>query len=98
MSNSQPGSVMSQVEKVEEAMKNCFHRLDVLERKLKSKHLDDEQRTTLEKELDNVKSLLKQQEDDLKKLRTENSKSFMVAAVLMFVAFLVFGLYSMFFK
>ena len=49
----------------------------------------------LEKELQEVKSLLVKQEEDLKKLRKENSKTFVIALIIMFFAFLAYGIYQM---
>jgi predicted negative regulator of RcsB-dependent stress response len=49
----------------------------------------------LEKELQEVKSLLVKQEEDLKKLRKENSKTFVIALIIMFFAFLTYGIYQM---
>jgi predicted negative regulator of RcsB-dependent stress response len=52
-------------------------------------------REELEKELQEVKSLLVKQEEDLKKLRKENSKTFVIALIIMFFAFLAYGIYQM---
>ncbi|XP_065331423.1 uncharacterized protein LOC135933929 [Cloeon dipterum] len=91
---SQKSTVMAQVESVEDDIKKCYHRIETIERNLKSKHLDMDQREELERELDNVKALLSQQEQDLKKLRTENSKTFVIALAIMFLGFLAFGVYK----
>ncbi|PSN52947.1 hypothetical protein C0J52_03642 [Blattella germanica] len=50
----------------------------------------------LEKELAEVRSILSKNEAELKTLHKENSKSFVVAVMLMFFAFLIYGLYVMF--
>lgn len=50
-------------------------------------------RIKLEQELEEVKKLLGKNEVDLRKLQKENSKSFAVAAIIMFFSFLLYGLY-----
>lgn len=52
-------------------------------------------RERLEKELADVKSLLTQNESEIRSLRKENSKTFAVAVIIMFFAFLLYGIYVM---
>ena len=89
--------MFSQIQQVEEILKGSWHRVEIIQRKLKTKLLTIEDRERLETELQEVQDVLKKNEDTLKSLRRQNSKSFMVAASLIFVCFLLFGIYSMFF-
>ena len=52
-------------------------------------------REKLEKELTDVKNQLNVFESELKVLHKENSKSFALAAILLFFTFLLYGIYSM---
>ncbi|KOC63127.1 hypothetical protein WH47_02636 [Habropoda laboriosa] len=72
-----------------------MHKLDVLEKKLKTKLLTMESREELETKLEEIKEVLKKNEEKLKRLRKQNTKSFMVAASLAFACFLLYGLYFM---
>jgi len=85
------------MEHVEESLKDTLHRVEVIERKLKTKLLTTENRERLENELEEVKEVLRQNEKELQNLRKENSKSFMIAACLVFVCFLLYGIYVLIF-
>lgn len=79
-------------------MKNTLYRVEIIEKKLKTKLLTTENRERLENELEEVKEVLKRNEEKLQNLRKENSKSFMVAACLVFLCFLFYGVYMMIFE
>lgn len=85
------------MEHVEESLKDTLYRVEVIEKKLKTKLLTTENRERLENELEEVKEVLRRNEKKLQSLRKENSKSFMVAACLIFVCFLLYGIYLMIF-
>lgn len=93
----QNDTVMTKMQKVEEALKDSLHRVNILEKRLKTKLLTLENRERLETELEEVKDVLKRNEEKLLGLRKENTKSFMVAASLVFTCFLLYGLYLMFY-
>lgn len=80
---------------VEENLAQSLHRVDVIEKKLQTRLLTNENREKLERELEDVKDILKTNEKQLQSLRMDNTKSFVVAGCLAFVCFLIFGLYSM---
>jgi len=80
---------------VEENLKETLHRVEIIEKKLKTKLLTTENRERLENELKEVKEVLRRNEEKLQNLRKENSKSFMVAACLVFLCFLFYGVYLM---
>lgn len=90
-------TIMVKMQRVEDALQDSMHRVNMLERKLKTKLLTMENRERLETELEDVKEVLKRNEQKLQSLRKENTKSFMVAASLVFACFLFYGLYLMFF-
>lgn len=85
------------MEHVEESLKDTLYRVEVIERKLKTKLLTAENREKLENELEGVKEVLKRNEKELQSLRKENSKSFMITVCLVFVCFLFYGVYLMIF-
>lgn len=74
-----------------------MYKLDMLKKKLKTKLLTMETREELETQLEEIKEVLKKNEEKLKKLRKQNTKSFMIAASIIFVCFLLYGLYLMFY-
>lgn len=94
---SETNSVMKKIQQTEEILKDTWERVDKIQKKLNSKLLTIDDRERLECELGKVQDVLRKNEDILKRLRRENSKSFMIAASLIFICFLLFGIYSMFF-
>lgn len=86
------------MEHVEETLKDTLYRVEVIERKLKTKLLTVENRERLENELEEVKEVLRRNEKELQNLRKENSKSFMITVCLVFVCFLFYGVYLMIFE
>lgn len=74
-----------------------MYKLDMLTKKLKTKLFTMETREELETQLEEIKEVLKKNEEKLKKLRKQNTKSFMVAASIIFACFLLYGLYLMFY-
>lgn len=85
------------MEQAEESLKDNLYRVEVIERKLKTKLLTTENRERLENELEEVKQVLRQNEKELQNLRKENSQSFMITVYLVFVCFLFYGVYLMIF-
>lgn len=83
---------------MEDSLKDSVHRVEVIERKLQTKLLTMETREKLEHELELVKEVLQKNEDHLHSLRRQNTKSFMVAAALVFAIFLIYGLYCTIFN
>lgn len=86
-----------QMQTVEDALEASLHKVGVIEKKLKTKLLTIENRTRLEGELEDVKDVLSKNQKALKDLRHENTRSFMIAASIVFALFLLFGLYSLIF-
>ncbi|XP_015429801.1 PREDICTED: uncharacterized protein LOC107186453 [Dufourea novaeangliae] len=88
-------TIMTKVQNVEDALKDSLYRVNVLEKRLKTNLLILAKREQLETELEEVKNVLKKNEEKLQSLRKENTKSFMVAGSLVFACFLLYGLYLM---
>ncbi|KAK2587736.1 hypothetical protein KPH14_003845 [Odynerus spinipes] len=93
---SENDTIMTKILHVEDALKESLHRVEIIERRLRTKLLTTENRERLENELEEVKEVLKKNEEKLHDLRRENTKSYMVAACLVFICFLVYGVYCMF--
>ncbi|XP_049789625.1 uncharacterized protein LOC126195157 [Schistocerca nitens] len=92
---SEPRSILSGIRSAEDCIKYGFYRIEALERNLRSRHLSSDERQRIEGELEEVKEELKRNQHELKHLQKENTKSFAMAAILMFLCFLVFGVYKM---
>ncbi|XP_011166370.1 coiled-coil domain-containing protein 167 [Solenopsis invicta] len=90
-------TIITKMEHVEASLRDTLYKVDVIERKLKTKILTAENREKLENELEEVKKVLRQNEKELQSLRKENSKSFVLTACLVFVCFLIYGIYSLIF-
>lgn len=86
------------MEHVEESLKDTLYRVEVIEKKLKTKLLTTENRERLENELEEVKEVLRRNEKKLQSLRKENSKSFIVAICLVLVCFFIYGIYLIVFN
>lgn len=86
-----------QLQKVQDVVRRTYHRISVIEKKL-VQQITLDNRETLESELSNAKELLKKNEEKLSKLQKDNTKTFMIAACLIFVIYLFYGLYSMIFN
>ncbi|XP_012257103.2 uncharacterized protein LOC105686655 [Athalia rosae] len=94
---SQPKSIISEMHMVEETLQASLQKVEMIDRKLRTKLLTIENRNRLETELEEVKNVLAVNQKALKDLRHENTRSFMMTASLVFACFLLFGLYSLIF-
>ncbi|KAK0092405.1 hypothetical protein PV326_001515 [Microctonus aethiopoides] len=93
-SSSEPRlTVMTELQRLEDTLKDSMHRVEVIEKKLTTKLLTMESRERLEHELELVKEVLQKNEKRLQSLRKENTKTFMIAAAVVFAIFLIYGLY-----
>lgn len=70
-------------------------RITALEERLKSPELPNDKKTAMEMELVEIKKLLTTNKTLLTSLHKENSKSFALAASLIFICFLIYGVYVM---
>ncbi|XP_076285852.1 uncharacterized protein LOC143211777 isoform X2 [Lasioglossum baleicum] len=73
----QEETIMKKMQKVEDALQDSLHRVSVLENRLKTKLLTIENRERIETELEEVKEVLRKNEEKLQSLRRQNTKSFM---------------------
>jgi len=62
---------------------------------LRLRELTPEQRTEFEKELDLLKTVLKNNEEQLKVLQKQNFRTSFLAAAFIFIVFLLYGLQQM---
>ena len=91
-------SFPNQISLQEEEIKLSYHRIETIERALRLRELTPEERTTFEQEINILKDSLKVNEENLKSLRKENHITGVLVTALIFVCFLVYGLYVMFWK
>ncbi|XP_014210834.1 uncharacterized protein LOC106641101 [Copidosoma floridanum] len=94
---SRDSTVMYELQKVQDVIQHINHRIGVLQKKLAQK-LEIENRESLEIELEDAKKVLKKNEELLKKLRKDNTKTFIIVACIIFALFLIFGLYNIIFN
>ncbi|CAH1170340.1 unnamed protein product [Phaedon cochleariae] len=86
-------SVMQEITKIEGEIKGTYERLETLEKKLKNENLPEVQQKAVERELEEVRKLLRTHEEQLAHLRTHNRKSFVFVVALIFIIFTVYMLY-----
>ncbi|CAD6232856.1 GSCOCG00007016001-RA-CDS [Cotesia congregata] len=101
-------SIMSEVRKyygiqhymgrLEDSLRETTQRLELVEKKLLSKLLTRESREIFEREVELLREVLDKNRNLLQKLRRENTRTFMVAAPLVFACFLLYGLYCLIFN
>lgn len=84
-----------QISNANDTIEQLMQRIDLLESSLKSPNLADDKRKIMETEINEIKKLLGTNKDLLADLHKENSKSFALTASLVFVCFLVYGVYVM---
>lgn len=66
-----------------------------MESRLRNDELPEIKRKEVENELTEIKKLLDKNEEILKGLHKENSRSFVLAVMVMFLCFLIYGIYVM---
>lgn len=69
-----------------------------MEDRLWNDELPEGKRKEIESELVEIKKLLDKNEEILKGLHKENSRSFVLAVMLMFLCFLLYGIYVMMYQ
>nr|CAD7612054.1 unnamed protein product [Timema genevievae] len=79
MSRKHKCSIITQIENAEDQINKCYFQVGVLEAKLKTKHISDQDRTEIENELQIMKKSLSDHEIQLKTLHKENTKTFAIA-------------------
>jgi Coiled-coil domain-containing protein 167 len=69
-----------------------------MESRLSSPLLPEDKRKEIETELTEIKKLLETNTELLSKLHKENSKSFVLVAIFVFISFLLYGLWAMWYN
>ncbi|XP_057333356.1 uncharacterized protein LOC130672691 [Microplitis mediator] len=91
-------SIMSEMGRLEDSLRETTQRLELVEKKLLSKLLTRESREIFEREVELLREVLDKNRNLLQQLRRENTRTFMVAAPLVFACFLIYGLYCLIFN
>ncbi|XP_044253130.1 uncharacterized protein LOC123004078 [Tribolium madens] len=86
-------SVMKEISKTEEAIKACYVRVQLLEKKIESDEIPNSKKNNMKKELLEVRKLLTTNETQLSQLHGHNRKSFAFVAAFCLVCFTVYALY-----
>ncbi|XP_035907685.1 uncharacterized protein LOC118510226 [Anopheles stephensi] len=89
----EPCPLQKEIQTTNDTIAALRERVRRMERNLNDPTLPEERRRELSLELKEIAKLLETNEEQLKKMHKENSKSFAVAACLFFICFLVYGLY-----
>jgi len=79
-------------------IKNCYNRIETIERGLRLRELTSDERTKFDHELSSLKELLKINEEQLKALQKENFKTGLLVSAVVFVCFVFYCLHAMFWK
>jgi len=73
-----------------------YYRIDVIERILASKEMEDDERDRLETELDALKDILQRSEKELQSLHNSNRETTKVATLVFFLMFCIYCIYAVF--
>ena len=84
-----------QIESSNEIISTLMQRIQSMESCLKDPNIESVKRKIIETELNEIKKLLTTNKELLSKLHKDNSKSFALTACLVFLCFLVYGIYVM---
>lgn len=85
---------MFQITRTEEAIESTFKRMEGVQKRLNETVTDDKAKMArLERELEEVRKLLKTHKEQLAHLRTHNRRSFVFVVALMFVIFAIYSFY-----
>lgn len=87
--------IQSQITLANDTIQGLMTRVESLEKRLQSQDLDQNKKSAIENELVEIKKLLSTNKTHLSSLHKENTRSFMIAACLMFLTFLLYGIYVM---
>ena len=87
---------MYQITNTKAVIEKSYYRIDVIEKMLSSRDMEEERRRELELELEDLKKILKQSEKEIETLHFANRETTKIAAVVMFVVVFLFCIYSLF--
>uniref|UniRef100_A0AAG5DE29 Coiled-coil domain-containing protein 167 n=1 Tax=Anopheles atroparvus TaxID=41427 RepID=A0AAG5DE29_ANOAO len=88
-----PCPIQQEIVATNETIAGLRERVRRMEQNLTDPSLPEDRKREISLELKEISKLLETNEELLKKMHKENSKSFAVAACLFFICFLVYGLY-----
>uniref|UniRef100_A0A182IT56 Coiled-coil domain-containing protein 167 n=1 Tax=Anopheles atroparvus TaxID=41427 RepID=A0A182IT56_ANOAO len=88
-----PCPIQQEIVTTNETIAGLRERVRRMEENLTDPSLPEDRKREISLELKEISKLLETNEELLKKMHKENSKSFAVAACLFFICFLVYGLY-----
>ncbi|KAK4877745.1 hypothetical protein RN001_010251 [Aquatica leii] len=88
-------SIMKEISKAEEEIKTCYARVSDLENKLNSDIISQQKRDIILHELNEVRKLLKINEENLSKLHGQNRRTFMLAFFLLLLCLIFFVFYQL---
>lgn len=77
-------------------IEKSYHRIDVVEKFLAAKEMDEEQRSQLESELSELKEILKRSEKELEDLHSSNRETTKIAFIVIFIIFFIYCIYALF--
>ncbi|XP_044733666.1 uncharacterized protein LOC123296269 [Chrysoperla carnea] len=89
-------TVLDEIKATEEAIKACFAKVDELEEKIKRNEITEEYKKIAKQELMEVKKLLATNTKQLKEMHKHGGRSYGIAAAIIFLGFLIYGVYAMY--
>eukprot|EP00088_Acartia_fossae_P047066 TRINITY_DN5098_c0_g1_i1.p1 TRINITY_DN5098_c0_g1~~TRINITY_DN5098_c0_g1_i1.p1 ORF type:complete len:127 (+),score=19.25 TRINITY_DN5098_c0_g1_i1:42-383(+) len=84
--------VFLEVTRRKEMVERVYYRIDVLERTLAWKEMEDEEREKLEKELIELKSGVGKLESQIKGLNAENISNYQIGTLIIFLVLCIYGI------
>lgn len=90
--------IQFKVQLANDTIQQLKSRIETMQTRLWNEELPDGKRKEIENELVEIRKLLDKNEEILKGLHKENSRSFVVAVMIMFLCFLVYGIYVMMYQ
>jgi len=92
----QKKSILQQVTDTKALIDKHYYRIDVIEKILISKDMEDEERNRLETELSALKQILQHSEDELHNLHNSNRETTKLAILVFFLIFCIYCVYAVF--
>eukprot|EP00090_Calanus_glacialis_P046545 TRINITY_DN9200_c0_g1_i1.p1 TRINITY_DN9200_c0_g1~~TRINITY_DN9200_c0_g1_i1.p1 ORF type:complete len:113 (+),score=30.97 TRINITY_DN9200_c0_g1_i1:47-385(+) len=89
-------SILHQVTDTKALIEKHYYRIEVIERILASKEMDDAERNRLETELDALKEILQRTESELQNLHNSNRETTKMASLVAFLVFCIYCIYAVF--
>ena len=87
------GVVGDEIKDHQELIERSYQRIDLVEKFLATKDIDEEQRSQLESELSDLKEILKRSEKDLQELNYSNRETTKIAFLIILLMFFLYCIY-----